>query len=363
MAADRRGRVRGSVAAAKADVANQPRMLLAGKTALAAVTAWYLAPFIPFAEDQYSYYAPLGALVTMYPTLARSARVGLEALVGLALGIGLGLGGLALVRAGAPGGVALAVVIAAGVLLGGIRRLGAGADWVTLAALFVLLLGGSDAEGFSVSYLVTMAFGVVVGLAVNLLIFPPLFLRRASERLSSLRDIVAGRLVELSDAVAEGHLDAERFDAALDELGRTIAAVGDEVREGEESGRGNPRRRGGQGAVLEENARRMAALERTSFLTRDLVDLLLRAQAQSSPSLTPPLRGELALAIRRVADIVATPLGAEEAPDRLDAASAAVDAYQRSLDTTDVGPASRVAEDLAAAVCLRRIIDASRPFV
>lgn len=355
--------VRRRVAEWTSEVANQPRLLLAGKTALAAVLAWYLAPFIPFAQDQYSYYAPLGALVTMYPTLARSARVGLEALVGLGLGIALGLAGLLLVRAGAPGGVGLAIVIAAGVLAGGIRRLGAGGDWVALAALFVLLLGGSDADDFSISYLVTMAFGVLVGLAVNLLVFPPLYLRRASGRLSALRSAVTERLEELAEAVAAGGLDAQRLGTALGELGDTISAVGDEVREAEESSRGNPRGRRARGAVQQENAQRMSALERTSFLTRDLVDLLLRMQERRSPSLESPQRETLAAAIHRVADIVGTPLGADEASDRLDAATAAVDDFQRTIDESPAASASESADELAALVCLRRIVDASRPFV
>ncbi|MCP2637184.1 FUSC family protein [Microbacterium sp. HD4P20] len=363
MAEKRSRRVRRDVRAWTSEVVAQSRLLLAAKTAAAAVLAWYLAPLIPFAEDQYSYYAPLGALVTMSPTLARSARVGVEALVGLGLGIVLGLAGLLLVHAGAPGGVGLGIVIAAGVLAGGIPRLGAGGDWVALAALFVLLLGGSDAEDFSVSYLVTMAFGVLVGLAVNLLIYPPLYLRRASERLSALRGVVTTKLEELADAVAAGELDVQHLEAALDELGRTIAAVTAEVREAEESGRGNPRRRGARRAIEDENARRMNALERTAFLTRDLVDLLLRMQEQHSPGLASPVRETLAVAIRRAAGIIGTPIGADEAPDRLDDAAAAVDALQHAIEQERRGPVSAVADDVAAAVCLRRIVDASRPFV
>ncbi|MEH3089950.1 MAG: hypothetical protein PGN24_10270 [Microbacterium arborescens] len=63
------------------------RLLLAGKAALAAAIAWYLAPLVPFAHDEYSYYAPLGVLVSMYPTIADSARAGLQAVAGLAIGI------------------------------------------------------------------------------------------------------------------------------------------------------------------------------------------------------------------------------------------------------------------------------------
>ena len=52
----------------------KPRYLAApGGLAAAAVLAWYLAPLVPLASSEYSYYAPLGVLVSMYPTVARSA--------------------------------------------------------------------------------------------------------------------------------------------------------------------------------------------------------------------------------------------------------------------------------------------------
>ena len=150
-----------------ADAVTPDRLLLAAKTAAAAVIAWYLAPLVPFALSEYSYYAPLGVLVSMYPTVARSAASGVQAVVGLAVGIALGLGALDLVDAGVLRGVAVAAVIAHGVLAAGIRALGVGRDWVAIAGLFVLLLGGADPDGYSVSYLLTMAFGVVVGVVVK----------------------------------------------------------------------------------------------------------------------------------------------------------------------------------------------------
>ncbi len=63
-----------------ADAVSADRLLLAAKTAVAAALAWYLAPFVPFAQSEYSYYAPLGVLVSMYPTVARSASSGVQAL-------------------------------------------------------------------------------------------------------------------------------------------------------------------------------------------------------------------------------------------------------------------------------------------
>jgi uncharacterized membrane protein YgaE (UPF0421/DUF939 family) len=345
-----------------ARLAEQPRVLLAVKTALAAVLAWYLAPYIPFAQNEYSYYAPLGALVTMHPTIARSARVGAQVLMGLAAGILLSFVGITIAHLGVPGGIVLALVLGIAVLVGGVRFFGAGRDWVALAALFVLLTAGGDPEGFSVSYLVTMAFGVLVGVAVNFLVLPPLYLRRASERLSTLREAVTGVLDEAADAVARGEIDRDRFSTSLTTLSERIGSVSAEVSEADESSRVNPRQRR-HAHVKEENAHRMAALERTAFLTRDLVDLLVEMQSTDDRSVTSAVREELAEAIRRAAALVSTPVGDAEASKRLDEASEAFLGYQQALGMPQ--PASRPATATAAAVelCLRRIIDVSREFV
>ena len=345
-----------------ARLAQQPRLLLAIKTSLAAVIAWYLAPLIPFAEDQYTYYAPLGALVTMHPTIARSAAVGMQVLLGLAVGIGLGMCGVAGLRLGLPGGLVLGVVIGVGVLLGGLRLLGAGGDWAALAALFVLLTGGSDPEGFSISYLGTVAFGVIVGIAVNLIVVPPLYLRQAGERLSAFRDTVTGLLTDAADAVAADRIEPDRFTSALESLDEARAAVTVEVDEADESARANPRRRG-HGDEREQNALRMTALDRTAFLTRDLIDLLLELQASDDAAVTDEVRAELAQAIRSAAALTATPLGDEAAPRRFREANEALTAYQRALGTPHPSHRTGIATGAAVELCVRRIIDVSRPFV
>lgn len=350
-----------------ARLANQPRVLLSVKTALAAVLAWYLAPFIPFAEDQYSYYAPLGALVTMHPTIARSTKVGAQVLAGLALGIGLALCGVLASRFGAPGGLVLAIVIGVAVLLGGIRLLGAGQDWVALAALFVLLAAGSDRETFSVSYLVTVAFGVVVGIVVNLLVLPPLYLRRAGERLSVLRDAITAVLENAAEAVRHGRIEPGRFDDELALLGSTRAAVTSDVEEADESARVNPRRRRHRDEK-DENSRRLAALERTAFLTRELVDLLPDLDQLSDAPVVEggapsDVRDTLADAMQRVADVVATPLGHATAAERLRDATEAVAAYSEALGDTRTAVRREVAAATAVELALRRMLDVARPFV
>src|SRR6478736_1096262 len=52
------------------------RLLLVAKTALAVGIAWFIARYMPGVTDEYPYYAPLGALVSMYPTLMGSVKSG-----------------------------------------------------------------------------------------------------------------------------------------------------------------------------------------------------------------------------------------------------------------------------------------------
>lgn len=176
------------------------RVLLAGKSALAVGLAWPVARLLPGSLDEFSYYAPLGALVCMLPTLVGSLRASVQLVVGIVLG--LPLAGLVLV-APLPLWVSVPVAAGLGVLLGGVRGLGAGRDWVAMSALFVLLVGGLQADDFAAGFLVQMAVGMAIGFGVNFVVVPPLRFREASEAVSRLRVAVADALVGMSVALVE----------------------------------------------------------------------------------------------------------------------------------------------------------------
>ena len=334
------------------------RGLLAAKTAVACGLAWYLAPWVPFAENEYSYYAPLGALVSMYPTLMRSVRTGLQTLAGVGIGIALGAAGLALVHAGGPAVVALGGVVGVGVLAGATRFLGAGGDWVAMAGMFVLLLGGADADQFSISYIVTLAFGVVVGVAVNLAIVPPLHLGYASRRLSQLRDAAAGSLRDLADLLERGTGPREEIDTIVSGLRRTASAVAADVLDADESARGNPRSRGHR-EERAVNDRRRRALEHTVFSIRDLSDALFRSGGEDDgePTVDRTAHEPLVTAIRACADLVAAPLESEDADDLVSAAEDAVAGYLSTV--RDAGAPSP--EAATVGFCLQRILESARP--
>lgn len=345
-------------------------MLFAAKAAVAASVAWLLVPVVPFADAKYAYYAPVGAVISMYPTLARSARSGLQTLIGLAIGLAIGLSlGIGLLILGVPAVVVIGLVAGLGVLLGGLRVLGVGRDWIPITALFVLLVGGGGgAEDYSLSYLINLGFGIAIGVAVNLIVFPPLSLRKASRRLTVLRDMVANHMRELADAFAHGAQHDEQLRAATDRLSATAAAVRTEVQEATESRRGNPRSRG-QGGQDDENYRRMRALERTVFFVRDLADVLLLLGREDTTGdiadddTASRARRELVTAIERAAALVEAPTNAEGSHETMVAADSAVDALVHALDEHAAGQPSAVADTLAATVAIRRIIEASRPFV
>ncbi|MBO0979097.1 FUSC family protein [Microbacterium sp. SD291] len=340
------------------------RLILAAKAAAAASVAWLLAPYVPFADAEYSYYAPLGVLVSMYPTVAGSARAGAQSLAGLGLGLVLGLGALGLVFVGMPAVIAVALVVGAGLVASGIRVLGAGGDWVAIAALFVLLLGGPDADEFSLSYLLTMAFGVLVGVLTNVLVFPPLYLRRAADGLTALRDAVCADLRDVADALDGRAIDAARLSNAGTGLADMLDDAAAEVRVGEESTRANPRsRRRGADRRLNEN--RMAALERSTRATLELADLLARA-AHERAFTDAATRHGLATAVRASADLVEARAADPQVGSRLTAADTALDGAMAHIAGRPAAPDAEAyshAYAYAAALCVRRIVDASREFV
>jgi len=114
------------------------------------------------------------------PTVARSMREGLQYVAGFVLGAVLSIP-VALVLG--PSIAGIAVVVLAGVVVGSWRRLGGQSTQVTFTALFVLLIGGYQPLHYLTPRLIDVGIGVVIGLAVNVLVFPPLQPHPSRDRL------------------------------------------------------------------------------------------------------------------------------------------------------------------------------------
>ncbi|WP_104171220.1 FUSC family protein [Cryobacterium sp. M23] len=100
-----------------------PRFLQVTKISDAVAIAWTLSPFLPGDAQELRYYAPLGALLSMHPTLMRSLRSALQILAGLAFGIALAGAVLILSE---PSAWTIWLVIGLGSHIGGMRWLGVG---------------------------------------------------------------------------------------------------------------------------------------------------------------------------------------------------------------------------------------------
>ncbi len=336
-------------------------MLLAAKAALAAGLAFAIAPLMPGAAADYPYYAPLGALVSMYHNVAGSVRQGVQALVGLALGIGLAF---ALVSIGDPSPLTVAVFMGIGVLLGGLPRIGSGSDWIPTAALLVLLVGGSNRDEFSFGYLIQMGVGVVVGIAVNFLVFPPLHFNAAAKSLGELRLALGRQLTDMGAALAEKwppeHEDWSRRSDDLADAARTVRHL---IQEADASRRANPRRRFHPRDV-DLDYRNLRELERVTFHIQDMTEVLSDVIWTDDAPYTVPFEdsGPLSAAMTATGHLLASFHGGEESEQRrlFAAARSAVDAGMATAAKRERADSSLTASE-SILLSLHRILRAVRP--
>ncbi|MCP2032911.1 putative membrane protein YccC [Okibacterium sp. HSC-33S16] len=333
---------------------SHPRFLLAVKTAIAVGIAWLIAPLVPGVAEQYPYYAPLGALISMYPTLMSSVRTSIETLASLAIGILLAV--LVLVLA-EPNVITIALVCGAGVIIAGSRWLTTGGDYVPVAALFVLIIGGPNADAYSIGYIVQMSVGVTVGLLVNLLILPPLNFRGAVMKLAQFRTLLATHLDDIGDALTESWPpEHEEWASRSDTLVTTADAVRQAVRDADESRRGNPRARLHRRDV-DEDYRDLEALERITFYVRDLTEVLAAAiwGAGFHSEVPDRLREPLSDTLHAVAEVLSDHNSGEGIEETVRAANAAADTLIARLDEDRSAP-SVLSPVASVAMDLRRIL-------
>src|SRR5689334_4817377 len=252
----------------------QDQVRLAVKAAIAAVGAWALARYA--VGQSGPYFAPLAALLGVYPTVARSLHQGITYVAGFLLGVALAIpAGLLL----GPEMAAIAIVVIGGVLVSGWQRLGDQGTQVTFTALFALLLGGHQPLHYVTHRMIDVGIGVAAGLAVNVVVFPPLQLRPAEHAIRQWGESIAHTLEDLSGAAADSDDGADvveawpRHDRQLSEAARRARAA---ARHARESLRWNPRARARRsvprpdGAVLDSLEELTA---RTRAVARSLPDL------------------------------------------------------------------------------------------
>ena len=334
------------------------RLLFAAKTALAVGIAWLIAPHMPGVADEYPYYAPFGALISMYPTLMSSFRSGLQTLLGL--GVGVGLAALVLMTVG-PSLWSIAAVVGIGVIVSGTGWFGIGREYIPMAALFVLIIGGADAEDYSLGYVTQTAVGVIVGLTINLIIPPAPLVSEAAARIDAFQQRLAAHLDDIAAALTEKwppERDGWMQDAGA--LAETSRSLRDALTEADESRRGNPRAWRGRADTRAEHAR-LEMLVEVVHQIRDISGCLSDTinERPSAFPLDPELVEPLSAACSAVADLLG---GGPEEVDELHArASEAVDQLYRAVHARSLEMDAVAGPGVLSAMHLQRILGMLEP--
>jgi uncharacterized membrane protein YccC len=231
-------------------------LLQNGKAALAGVVAWVVAIDVLGLEQPFL--APWAAVLVVHATVYRTVSRGGQQVAGTFLGVVLAWACGALFDVS---WLAMAVMLVVAFLLGRNRWMRDEAATIATTGIVVLATNAADQSNLLTSRLLDTTVGVVVGLLVNLLVWPPLRDRaawaRAAELPGELADVLAqmaeGMGPDLTPADAEPWVDAlRRIDERVDEAWRLLGQA-------RESGRFNPRR--SRPAGLDDLTRTLHRLE------------------------------------------------------------------------------------------------------
>ena len=277
----------------------QDRTRLAVKGTIAAVVAWVLAKYAAGQPDPY--FAPLAALLGVYPTVARSLRESIQYIAGFVLGaalavpVGIWLG---------PETAGIAVIVLAGTLIASWRRLGDQSAQVTFTALFALLLGSHQPWHYITHRMSEVAIGVITGLVINIAAFPPLQLRPAEHAVRQWGNAIADALEALADIVTapnRGDRLWPQHDAQLTTSAEQARTAAGHARE---SLRWNPRASVSKQVPRPDSAV-LGVLEELTARTRGVAHSLLDTTAEGTPPRIPASFGEeYACLLRAAADAV-----------------------------------------------------------
>lgn len=171
-------------------------LVQSAKATLAATAAWLLATLVLRLPQPFL--APYAAVFLVEATVYRSLRGWLQQVGSVAGGVLLAAvaGQLISVQA-----VALAVVVFVGLLAGSWRRFGDAGVWVGVTGMLVISYGTAREPVLLGDRLLETALGAAIGVAVNTLIFPPLYGERLASAAGRLATVLAGLLESLSDVI------------------------------------------------------------------------------------------------------------------------------------------------------------------
>ncbi|RFA22583.1 hypothetical protein B7R25_02915 [Subtercola boreus] len=242
------------------------------KTSVAAIVAWIVTA--PLLQGQIPLFAVIAAILVVQPSVNQSFGKALERCVGVIIGVVLAYL-VGLVFGGTSWIVPVAVIIA--LLLGWALRLGPTSSvQIPISAMLVLSLGATT-PGYAFNRILETIVGALIGVAVNLLIVPPVALQPVHEAVARLGNELGSILDSLARTLSTPTSAADRtamlVEARLLTPMRAKAAAA--LAAGEESLKYNPRRSVHRD-LLETDAMLLAMLSilvtRVTGMARGVVD-------------------------------------------------------------------------------------------
>lgn len=227
------------------------------KTVAAAVIAWLIAAYLLGLPQPFL--APWAALLVVHATVYRSFHKGGQQIGATVLGV---------VLAWAAGNtlgadwLALGAVLLAAFALSQVRWLRDEATTTAATALIVLTTGYADHNYVLFARLLDTAIGVVVGVVVNALVWPPLHDLAAARAIERVGRRVGGLLGEIAEEFGDDCREerVQEWVRATQKLDEQVDEAWVLVGQARESGRLNPRR---ESAVVREPGEFGEILDRT----------------------------------------------------------------------------------------------------
>lgn len=209
-------------------------LLLAAKGVIAATAAWALS--VGVLDSEVAFMAPWTALLTVHATVHRSLSRGAQTTASSAIGMGLAF---AIVYFFGVNMWSFALAILVGLF-------GARLSWIrdegiaiATSAIFIL----TSSEPMFADRLLELVVGVVIGIAVNVLVVPPLQDRQAARYVDNINRRMGTVLVEMADEFSHGWTTAGADDWLKDteSMSEELHSAWQTVRFAREAERENPR--------------------------------------------------------------------------------------------------------------------------
>ncbi|TYP83803.1 FUSC family protein [Blastococcus xanthinilyticus] len=244
------------------------------RAAVAAGLAWQVAIMLPPLLSEYAYYAPLGAVIAVHPTVADSASAAWRSVLAMLMGFALAYAVYELTRQ-VPNALTIALIVALAIAVEQWRRLLRDqASWVSFAAVLMITVGAGAPGPYVLRYAGLTLVGAAIGVLVTLVLFPPLQLTQAVEHIARTRALLAAHLRDVADDLREGLVpDPDAWPERNRLLNRQLDRMRAAETQVERARRANPRARRWQGRAGEIRAE-SRAIDRVAVLVDDLSTLL-----------------------------------------------------------------------------------------